>query len=102
MQKQLWVALLMVGSLFAQAQKPSEESPKPAANQADNNPSFKRALSLESKTEARGEATIKGQKVPYKVVSGTILFGTKMVKRLPVYFMCIMKELMLPIKTSVP
>ena len=72
MQKHLWVALFLVTSLFTQAQRPSEETAKPATKQEDKNPSFKRELSLEAKTEAKGEVTIKGQKVPYKVVSGTI------------------------------
>jgi carboxypeptidase C (cathepsin A) len=72
MQKQLWVALFLVTSLFTQAQRPSEETAKPATKQEDKNPSFKRELSLEAKTEAKGEVMIKGQKVPYKVVSGTI------------------------------
>lgn len=70
MQKQLLVALLMVTSLFAQAQKSGEEGAK--AKQEDKNPSFKRELSLEAKTETKSEVTIKGQKVPYKAVTGTI------------------------------
>jgi hypothetical protein len=70
MQKKLWVSLLMIVSLYAQAQKTE-----------DKNPSFKRELSLETKTEAKGEVTIKGQKVPYKVVSGTIPFGMRKERR---------------------
>jgi carboxypeptidase C (cathepsin A) len=70
MQKQLLVALLMVTSLFAQAQKSGEEGAK--AKQEDKNPSFKRELSLEAKTETKSEVTIKGQKVPYKAITGTI------------------------------
>ncbi len=70
MQKQLLVALLMVTSLFAQAQKSGEEGAK--AKQEDKNPSFKRELSLEAKTETKSEVTIKGQKVHYKAVTGTI------------------------------
>jgi hypothetical protein len=44
---------------------------KPAPKM-DSNPGFKRELSLEAKTENKGEVTIKGQKVSYKVVTGTI------------------------------
>ena len=72
MQKKLWLAVFLVTNLFAQAQRPTEEVAKPVTKQEDKNPSLKRELSLEAKTETKGEVTIKGQKVPYKVVSGTI------------------------------
>ena len=62
MQKQLFSCLLVLVAFMAQAQKPSE----------DKNASFKRELSLETKTENKGEVTVKGQKVPYKVVTGTM------------------------------
>jgi hypothetical protein len=81
MQKQLLIALFMVAGLFAQAQKSGEEGAK--AKQEDKNPSFRRELSLEAKTETKSEITIKGQKVPY---------GTRMAKPLPACFMYIMKE----------
>nr|WP_269009638.1 carboxypeptidase [Aquirufa ecclesiirivi] len=35
-------------------------------------PNFKRELSLEAKTENKGEINIKGQKVSYKVITGTM------------------------------
>lgn len=70
MQKQLFTYLLVLSALFLQAQKNSNEEPSDKG--VDKNPKFKRALSLEAKTEKKGEVTIKGQKVPYKVVSGTI------------------------------
>ncbi len=72
MQKQLFTYLLLVTSLFTQAQRPSEDAAPKAAPKADMNPSFKRELSLEAKTENKGEITIKGQKVSYKVVTGTM------------------------------
>ena len=72
MQKQLFTYLLLVTSLFAQAQRPAEDAAPKAAPKADMNPSFKRELSLEAKTENKGEITIKGQKVSYKVVTGTM------------------------------
>jgi carboxypeptidase C (cathepsin A) len=60
-------------AFIAQAQRPGEETAaKPAAKAEDKNPSFKRELSLEAKTENKGEVTIKGQKVPYRVVTGTM------------------------------
>ena len=72
MQKQLFTYLLLMGSLFVQAQRPTEEAPKPAVKTEDKNPAFKRELSLEAKTENKGEVTIKGQKIPYRVVTGTM------------------------------
>ena len=72
MQKQLFTCLLLVSSLFTQAQRPSEDAAPKTAPKADMNPSFKRELSLEAKTENKGEITIKGQKVSYKVVTGTM------------------------------
>ena len=73
MQKQLFTYLLVLLAFIAQAQRPAEESAaKPAAKAEDKNPSFKRELSLEAKTENKGEVTIKGQKVPYRVVTGTM------------------------------
>ena len=73
MQKQLFTYLLVLLAFIAQAQKPSEETaPKTAVKSEDKNPSFKRELSLEAKTENKGEVTIKGQKVPYRVVTGTM------------------------------
>jgi len=73
MQKQLFTYLLVLLAFIAPAQKPTEETaPKPAAKSEDKNPSFKRELSLEAKTENKGEVTIKGQKVPYRVVTGTM------------------------------
>jgi len=73
MQKQLFTYLLVLLALITQAQKPTEENMnKPAAKSEDKNPSFKRELSLEAKTENKGEVTVKGQKVPYKVVTGTM------------------------------
>ena len=73
MQKQLFTYLLVLLAFIAQAQKPGEETaPKTAVKSEDKNPSFKRELSLEAKTENKGEITIKGQKVSYKVVTGTM------------------------------
>ena len=73
MQKQLFTYLLVLLAFIAQAQKPTEETAaKPATKSEDKNPSFKRELSLEAKTENKGEITIKGQKVPYRVVTGTM------------------------------
>ncbi len=73
MQKQLFTYLLVLLAFIAQAQKPTEETAaKPATKSEDKNPSFKRELSLEAKTENKGEVTIKGQKVPYRVVTGTM------------------------------
>jgi carboxypeptidase C (cathepsin A) len=73
MQKQLFTYLLVLLAFLAQAQKPTEETAaKPATKSEDKNPSFKRELSLEAKTENKGEVTIKGQKVPYRVVTGTM------------------------------
>ena len=70
MKRSLFTYLLLLSFLFVQAQKSAEEAS--TSKGVDKNPAFKRELSLEAKTEAKGEATIKGQKVPYKVVSGTI------------------------------
>ena len=73
MQKQLFTYLLVLLAFIAQAQRPGEETAaKPAAKAEDKNPSFKRELSLEAKTENKGEVTVKGQKVPYRVVTGTM------------------------------
>ncbi|NCA29663.1 MAG: carboxypeptidase, partial [Chitinophagia bacterium] len=73
MQKQLLTCLLMLLSFVAQAQKPGEETAaKSATKSEDKNPSFKRELSLEAKTENKGEVNVKGQKVPYRVVTGTM------------------------------
>ena len=72
MQKQLFTYLLLMGSLFVQAQRSLEEAPKPAVKTEDKNVAFKRELSLEAKTEIKGEVTVKGQKIPYKVVTGTM------------------------------
>ena len=64
MQKQLFTYLLLAISVFAIAQKPTEEgSPKSG--------SYNRALSLDQKAEKTGEVTIKGQRVPYKVTAST-------------------------------
>ena len=72
MQKQLFTYLLVLLAFIAQAQKPAEvPGAKPATKSEDKNPSFKRELSLEAKTENKGEVTIKGQKVPYKVTAST-------------------------------
>ena len=72
MQKQLFTYLLVLLAFIAQAQKPAEvPAAKPATKSEDKNPSFKRELSLEAKTENKGEVTIKGQKVPYKVTAST-------------------------------
>jgi carboxypeptidase C (cathepsin A) len=64
MQKQFFTYLLLLTSVVAVAQKPTEEgAPKATA--------FNKALSLEQKAEKTGEVTIKGQKVPYKVTAST-------------------------------
>lgn len=75
MKKQLFTAMLLCVFVLGQAQKPLEElnvSPKATVKSEDKNAGFKRELSLEAKTEAKGEVTVKGQKIPYKVVSGTM------------------------------
>ena len=64
MQKQLFTYLLLAMSVFAIAQKPTEEG-------ATKTAAFNRALSLDQKSEKTGEVTIKGQKVPYKVTAST-------------------------------
>jgi carboxypeptidase C (cathepsin A) len=64
MQKQLFTYLLLAISVFAIAQKPTEEGSTKTAG-------FNRALSLDQKSEKTGEVTIKGQKVPYKVTAST-------------------------------
>ena len=69
MQKQLFTYLLLVTSLFAQAQRPAEDAATKAS--PDANPGHKRELNLDLKSEKNGEVTIKGQKVPYKVTSAT-------------------------------
>ena len=43
----------------------------PKAAEKDQYPAFKREINLEQKTETKGEVTIKGQKVPYKVTATT-------------------------------
>lgn len=55
--------MLLAISVFAIAQKPTEEATKTAA--------FNRALNLDQKSEKTGEVTIKGQRVPYKVTAST-------------------------------
>ena len=72
MKKQLFTYLLIALAMVAQAQKPGAEESSAKVKSEDKNPNFKRELSLEAKTENKGEITIKGQKVPYKVVSGTM------------------------------
>ncbi|CAM4307095.1 carboxypeptidase [Cytophagaceae bacterium 50C-KIRBA] len=72
MQKLLITYLLLFISLFTQAQKLVEDTVSKAALKVDMNPNFKRELSLEAKTENKGEINIKGQKVTYKVVTGTM------------------------------
>ena len=64
MQKQFFTYLLLLTSVVAVAQKPTEEGAPKAT-------SFNKALSLEQKAEKTGEVTIKGQKVPYKVTAST-------------------------------
>ena len=74
MQKQIFTALLLVTTLFVTAQRPTMEPPTAAAPKAaekDQYPAFKREINLEQKTETKGEVTIKGQKVPYKVTATT-------------------------------
>ena len=74
MQKQIFTALLLVTTLFVTAQRPTMEPPTTAAPKAaekDQYPAFKREINLEQKTETKGEVTIKGQKVPYKVTATT-------------------------------
>ena len=59
MQKQLLVALLMVTSLFAQAQKPGEEGVKASPKQEDKNPSFKRfSCRVECETAHQFQASL--------------------------------------------
>ena len=59
-----------------QAQKPTDDGmnqpAKTALKAEDKNAGFKRDFSLETKSEAKGEVTGKGQKIPYKVVTGSI------------------------------
>ena len=59
-----------------QAQKPTDDGmnqpAKTALKAEDKNAGFKRDFSLETKSEAKGEVTVKGQKIPYKVVTGSI------------------------------
>ncbi|MFM1930325.1 MAG: hypothetical protein RL387_1653 [Bacteroidota bacterium] len=69
MQKQLFTILLLVSSLFVQAQRPTEEAAPKAT--PDANPAHKRELNVDLKSEKNGEVTIKGQKVPYKVTTAT-------------------------------
>ena len=74
MQKQLFTALLLVTTLFVTAQRPTMEPPTAAAPKTaekDQYPAFKREISLEQKTETKGEVTVKGQKIPYKVTATT-------------------------------
>jgi len=71
MKKKLFTILFVILSLFGQAQKPSEDK-APSVKSEDKSTNFKRELSLATETEKKGEVTIKGQKVPYKVVSGTL------------------------------
>ena len=46
---------------------PTAAAPKTA--EKDQYPAFKREISLEQKTETKGEVTVKGQKIPYKVTA---------------------------------
>ena len=59
-----------------QAQKQTDDGmnqpAKTALKAEDKNAGFKRDFSLETKSEAKGEVTVKGQKIPYKVVTGSI------------------------------
>ena len=71
MKKKLFTFLLVTLSLFGQSQKSSEDK-TPSVKSEDKPTSFKRELSLATETEKKAEITIKGQKVPYKVVSGTM------------------------------
>ena len=80
MQKQLFTYLLLLTTLFVQAQRNYTETPPAAAPAAgaaaasapDKNAAFKRELSLEQKSETKGEVTIKGQKIPYKATAATM------------------------------
>ncbi len=72
MQKLLYTYLLLFISLFTLAQKSLEDTVAKAALKVDMHPNFKRELSLEAKTENKGEINIKGQKVSYKVITGTM------------------------------
>lgn len=72
MQKLLYTYLLLYISLFTLAQKSLEDTVAKAALKVDMHPNFKRELSLEAKTENKGEINIKGQKVSYKVITGTM------------------------------
>jgi len=72
MQKQLFTILLVAASFMGIAQRPTEVSaPAPKSTEKDPNGDFKRELNLSQKTENKGEVTIKGQKVPYKVTATT-------------------------------
>ena len=74
MQKQLFTALLLVTTILVTAQRPTMEPPAAAAPKTaekDQYPAFKREISLELKTETKGEVTVKGQKIPYKVTATT-------------------------------
>ena len=81
MQKQLLTYLLLLITLFVQAQRDNSENQPTAApaaastaaaNAPDKNAAFKRELSLEQKSETKGEVTIKGQKIPYKATAATM------------------------------
>ena len=58
MKKQLFTYLLIALALVAQAQKPAAEDVNAKVKSEDKNPNFKRELSLEAKTENKGEITI--------------------------------------------
>lgn len=63
MQKQLFTYLLVLLAFIAQAQKPAEvPGAKPVTKSEDKNPSFKRELSLEAKTENKGKSLLKDKK----------------------------------------
>jgi carboxypeptidase C (cathepsin A) len=76
MKKLLFILAIAASSEMLQAQKPADDmmnqQAKPAMKAEDKNAGFKRDFSLETKTEAKGEVTVKGQKIPYKVVTGSI------------------------------
>ena len=80
MQKQLFTYLLLLTTLMVSAQRNYTETQPAAAPAAasaaapapDKNAAFKRELSLEQKSETKGEVTIKGQKVPYKATAATM------------------------------
>ena len=76
MKKTLLIVSVLANTCLLNAQKiVSDTAPlamKMGNTVDDKNPSFKNELLLETKTESKGEVTVKGVRVPYKVSSGTI------------------------------